>query len=201
LLVAVLAVVAGAGLVLLGASRVWRVEVVARPAPLRPEELAHTGGALAPLLPALGLVALAAAGGLLATRGVARRLVGAVLGLVGVALVMIVVGALAGASPVGPAACLAGAALIVAAGGLTMRWGGGWPEMGARYGRSQPYRSDKPHRPDKPHRLGEPHRSDEPHQSDSPGGGATARVTVPGGDLSGADLWDALDQGRDPTRD
>ncbi|MBX6750041.1 MAG: Trp biosynthesis-associated membrane protein, partial [Micromonosporaceae bacterium] len=112
LTVVVLAVAAGAGLVLLGASRVWWVEVVPRPAPLRPEEIAHTGGSLAPLLPALGLVALAAAGGLLATRGVARRLVGALLTMVALGVVVAVAGALRGAGPAWPAACLVGAVLV-----------------------------------------------------------------------------------------
>ena len=57
LAVAVVAIAAGAGLVLLGASRTWWVETVLQPAPLRPQELVHTGASLAPVLPALGFVA------------------------------------------------------------------------------------------------------------------------------------------------
>jgi Tryptophan-associated transmembrane protein (Trp_oprn_chp). len=187
LTVAVLAVVAGAGLVLFGASRVWWVEVVSRPAPLLPEEIAHTGASLAPLLPALGLVALAGAGGLLATRGVTRRLVGALLGVVAVAAAVAVVGALSGARPLWPAACLLGAVLIGAAGVLTVRYGGRWPEMGARYRRNVPYAS-----------------SGEGGQGAERAGYAAptaddGSVSAPAR-LSAAELWDAVDRGDDPTR-
>jgi hypothetical protein len=144
---AVLAAAGGAGLALFGASRVWWVEVVPRPAPLRPEEIAHTGGSLAPLLPALGLVALAGAGSLLATRGSARRLVGALLTVVALGTAITVAGALRGARPLWPAVCLVGAVLIGVAGVLAIRYGGQWPEMGARYRRNQPYVSSAGARP------------------------------------------------------
>jgi LPXTG-motif cell wall-anchored protein len=207
LTVAVLAVAAGAGLVLLGASRVWWVEVVPRPAPLRPEEIAHTGSSLAPLLPALGLVALAGAGGLLATRRAARRLVGALLGVVAVALVVTVAGAIRGAGPVWPAACLAGAALIGLAGGLAVGYGGRWPEMGARYRRNRPDAAragatqesgaegapaggDVGAGPSGPATVG---------AVDATTVGRTGAPTTP--HLSTAELWDAVDRGDDPTRD
>lgn len=173
-MVAVLGVAAGAGLVLLGASRTWWVEVVPRAAPLRPEEIGHTGGSLAPLLPALGLVALAAAGGLLATRGIARRLVGVLLAVVAVAVVVLVLQALANPVVLGwPIACLGGALLVGAAGALAVRDGDRWPVMGSRYGRG----------------------------ASLPGGSpdAPAAQKQPAADSSAA-LWDALERGEDPTR-
>lgn len=218
LTVAVLTVAAGAGLVLFGASRVWWVEVVSRPAPLRPEEIAHNGSSLAPLLPALGLVALAGAGGLLATRAWARRLVGALLGVVAVGVVVAVVGALRGAGPVWPAVCLLGALLIGAAGALAVGYGGRWPEMGARYRRNRPYAASagaspgtagasqgasgaRPHAPSAGGDAG-----------GSPGGPATSGAATTSGvagessvpaspRLSAAELWDAVERGEDPTRD
>ena len=80
---AVVGTAIGAGLMLLGATRVWWVQTVPQPAPLRPQEIVHTGASLAPVLPALGWVALAGAGGLIATRGSVRRLVGGLLFAVG----------------------------------------------------------------------------------------------------------------------
>ena len=139
LTIAVVGVTAGAGLVLLGASRAWWRETVPRPAPLRPEEIVHTGASLAPVLPALGLVAVAGAGGLLATRGTARRLVGGLLAVVGVAMVAVVLGLLG--DPVGfgwPLACITGAVVAGGAGALAARHGHRWPVMGSRYARSTP---------------------------------------------------------------
>ncbi len=135
--------VLGAGLVLLGASRVWVTSTQAMPPPLRAEVMAHTGASLAPALPALGLVALAGAGGLLATRGGARRFVGALLLAAGAAIVAVVAGELGGGVAVGwPVACLAGALVVGAAGVLALRDGARWPVMGARY--SRPSATDRP---------------------------------------------------------
>lgn len=137
LTIAVVGVIVGAGLVLLGASRVWWQETVPRPAPLRPEEIAHTGASLAPVLPALGLVALAGAGGLLATRGIARRLVGGLLVAAGVGMVAAVLGQLGDPVRFGwPLACLTGAVVVGGAGVVTLRHGHRWPVMGSQYARS-----------------------------------------------------------------
>jgi hypothetical protein len=178
LAVAVAAIAVGAGLVLLGASRTWWVETVAQPAPLRPQEIVHTGGSLAPVLPALGVVALAGAGGLLATRAGARRLVGALLVAAAVGVVALVVPILGGGDPVGlggPIACLVGALLVAAAGALAAREGHRWPVMGRRYGRGAAGGRPAP-RP----------AENVPTKTDS--GPETA------------ELWDALDRGEDPTR-
>jgi hypothetical protein len=135
---AVLANAAGAGLAVWAASRTWVVEVVARAAPQPPLVTPHSGGSLTPLLPALALVALAAAGGLLATRGVARLAVGAVAGLAGIAVAVEAVdtaNATAGVSLIWPVLCGLGAVLTVAASVLTLARGRRWPAMGARYER------------------------------------------------------------------
>jgi len=205
LTVAVLALAAGAGLVLFGASRVWWVEVVPQPAPLRPEEIAHTGNSLAPMLPALGLVALAGAGGLLATRAAARRFVGALLGVVAVAVVVAVVGALRGAGPVWPAACLVGAGLIGVAGALAIRYGGRWPEMGARYRRNRTYGSgpraaDGTTPPGSATGDGADRGAAVARGAATDAGDTTGEASVPTR-LSAAELWDAVDRGDDPTRD
>lgn len=184
LTVAVLAAAAGAGLVLLSASRVWWVQTVAQPAPLRPQDIAHTGASLAPALPALGFVALAGAGGLLATRGPARRVVGGLLAAVALAAAVLIVTALQ--EPVGlgwPVAGLAGALVIGAAGALAIRGGDRWPVMGSRYARA----AGSP----------EPGRRPDPGSA-QPSPAAHAR---PGGSAdTTAQLWDALDRGEDPTR-
>jgi hypothetical protein len=131
------AVAVGAGLVLLGATRAWSSESVPQPPPLSPQVTVHTGASLAPALPALALVALAGAGGLLATRGVVRRLVGALLTAAALGCVALVVQALtAGGIGAGwPVACLLGACLFGAGGVLAVRDGAGWPVMGSRYAR------------------------------------------------------------------
>jgi hypothetical protein len=131
------AVAIGGGLVLLGATRTWSSESVPQPPPLSPVVTVHTGASLAPALPALALVALAGAGGLLATRGVVRRLVGALLTAAALGCVVLVVGVLVGGG-VGagwPLACLLGACLFGAGGVLAVRDGARWAVMGSRYAR------------------------------------------------------------------
>jgi hypothetical protein len=134
--VAVIVCVAGAGLALLAVSRTWMEVTQVRPAPLPPLREAKTGAALLPWLPALGLVALAGAGAVLATRGPLRAAVGVLLGLCGLGLAG---GALtrlaAGASPGWPLATVLGGLAVAAAGVLTVARGRDWPGMGARYDR------------------------------------------------------------------
>jgi Tryptophan-associated transmembrane protein (Trp_oprn_chp) len=132
LAVAVLLCAAGAGTVLIAARQTWVVELTPRPAPLPELRDEQTGGALRPWLPALGWVALAGAGALLAVRGALRRVLGGLLALAGAAIVP---GALtvAGGWPVLAAA---GGLAVVAAGAVTVARGGRWPSMGARYERA-----------------------------------------------------------------
>jgi uncharacterized membrane protein (TIGR02234 family) len=78
-----------AGVALFAASRTWVVETVVRAAPLPPVPTPHSGGSLVPALPALALVALAGAGGLLATRAWGRRLVAACVLVAGLGLAVL----------------------------------------------------------------------------------------------------------------
>ena len=86
-----------------------------------------------PAVPALALVALAGAGGLIATRGVARLVVGVLLALAGVAELILLAGHLgSGWAVLG----LAGALLVAGGGAATLWHGGRWPAMGGRYTRA-----------------------------------------------------------------
>ncbi|MFC4064268.1 Trp biosynthesis-associated membrane protein [Actinoplanes subglobosus] len=160
---------AGGGLALYAATRVWVAEVEQRPglSDLRTEQ---TGADLQPWLIGLAVVALAGTGALLATRGVARRLLGGLLALAGAGVVVGAVLARAGAdpgvaSPVWPIACACGGAAVVVGGVLAARHGHRWSAMSSRYER----------RP-----------------------AAPAEVET-AGPAAGRDLWDALDRGEDPT--
>ncbi len=173
LVLAVLACTAGAALLLYAASRTWATEVAARPAPLRPVRTEHTGAGLVPALPALGLVALAGAGALVATRRYGRL-------LVGLALVLLGVAAAAGSGygltrldryaehggPAWPLLALVGGLVVVAAGLLAVVRGRDWPTMGGRYERAGT-------------------------RSKAPAGAS--------GPDDAAGTWDALDRGEDPT--
>ncbi len=131
------ACLAGAGLALWASSRTWVVDELFRPAPLPPQGDPRSGGDLAPPLPALALVALASAGGLLATRSWARLVVGVVMGLagIGVGVAAVRAGGVHGVNAVWPTLCVIGAVLVVAAAVITVLQGRHWPAMGARYER------------------------------------------------------------------
>jgi Tryptophan-associated transmembrane protein (Trp_oprn_chp) len=130
----VVACAAGAVLVLVASGRTWVVEVTPRPAPLPELRTGYTGGGLRPWLPALGWVALAGAGALLATRGIARRALGGLLVLAGAGIAAGAVTAEPGGWPV---LAVVGGLVVAAAGVLTAGYGGRWPAMGARYERAR----------------------------------------------------------------
>ncbi|WP_018350809.1 Trp biosynthesis-associated membrane protein [Longispora albida] len=136
LLTALLLAVAAAGTGLFLATREWMTETVARPAPLPPETVTRSAADLMPWLPAACAVALAGAGALIATRGIARRVVGVLIALSGLA---IVAGSNYGELPLSAANAVCGA-LVAAAGTLAALRSSAWPVMGARYER-------KPDRP------------------------------------------------------
>lgn len=202
--------VAGAGLTWYAAGRAWAVEVTDRPDPLPDIEVVHTGAQALPWLPALALVGLAGAGAVLATRGTARRLVGALLAVVGLTLAAGGLAALTGVvSPTvsaaartstsagWPAVAVLGAVLLLAGGLLTALRSSRWPSMGARYERPAAGGSDST-----------PDRS---AAARSAGAGATGSAGRPmGAGTAGAedrasrstlDAWNALDRGEDPTAD
>ncbi|MEU9885749.1 TIGR02234 family membrane protein [Sphaerisporangium sp. NPDC051011] len=186
--------VAGAVLALASSGRTWATVAlgggagVARTAPVP-----LTGGEIVPVLSPLALAALAAVVAVLATRGVWRGLVGAVLGLIGLALAGAVAGGVAssprlvslaeerttvtGAATAAvahtwawPAAAVAGGVLLLAAGVLAVARGARWPGMSERY--------DRPGR--------------------GSGGSAPASEGRAGRPVERS-LWDALDRGVDPT--
>ncbi len=127
----------GAGVVLLAAGRDWLVEETVRPAPLPPLQTTRTGTDLRPFLPALGWLALAGAGALLAVRGLLRRLLGLLLIAVGVVIVVAVAGVIGGTTTgLWPVAAIAGGGVVAAAGLAAVVWSGRWPALGARYARS-----------------------------------------------------------------
>lgn len=144
--VAVLAAAAGAGLALWAAGQGWTVRVTARPAPLPPLRVTRTGGSLLPWLPALGWVALAGAGAVLATRRLGRALVGAVLVAAGAGL--LAAGgyglSLPGVRAGWPLLAALGGALVAGAGVATLLRGAGWPAMGTRYERAAAPRTGGP---------------------------------------------------------
>jgi lysylphosphatidylglycerol synthetase-like protein (DUF2156 family) len=139
LAVAVLLCAAGAGLALFAATRVWAVEATARPGGLSDQRIVRTGTELAGWLPAVAVVGLAGAGALLATRGLARRMLGALLAALGAGLLLgaaALVGAADPARLAWPVLAAAGGAATVVGGVLAAAQGHRWPGMGARYERA-----------------------------------------------------------------
>ncbi len=81
---------AGAGVVLLALRTPWAHVVTRAPSPLPSATVAVTGQQLVPLAGALALAALAGLAAVIATRGAARRAVGAALALFGVGIAVAV---------------------------------------------------------------------------------------------------------------
>lgn len=167
---------AGSGLALLAVTRVWSAQVTVRPG-LSDLRTARTGAAELSWLPALALVGLAGAGALLATRGRARRAVGALLagagaGLAGGAVVArsgLDAAAAGAAGTLWPLAAVFGGVLLMLGGWWAIRHGHRWPAMGARYERPAGTA---------------PSGADQPRES---------------GPVDTRSAWDALDRGDDPT--
>ena len=138
----VVACLAGAGLAIYGATRVWSIDITERPG-LTTLRSTTTGAAEAPWLIGLALVALAGAGALLATRGLARRLLGVLLAMTGIGLILAAITGRAGLDPgaagagatVWPIACVLGGGLVGWGGLGAARHGHRWPTMGSRYER------------------------------------------------------------------
>jgi uncharacterized membrane protein (TIGR02234 family) len=186
---AVLASAAAGGLALFAGGQTWATLSAVRPAPLPPVTGVLAGSTHAPLVPAAGLVLLAAAVALLAVRAVGRTAVGVLMAVSGVALVWTAARALAGGlrdaaaevpvvvgtpvaevSPVWPAATVVAGVLGAVAGILVVLRGRRWPGMGSRYERGT-----------------------------ATGGGAPAPAR-PRTEEDRAQLaWNALDRGEDPT--
>jgi uncharacterized membrane protein (TIGR02234 family) len=186
---AVLAAVAAGGLALSAGGQAWAELTTLRPAPLPPVEGLLTGSEAAPLVPAAGLVLLAAALALLAVRGAGRVLVGLLMALAGGVLAWSGLRALTGGldaiapelsgdtssaevSVAGPVLAILAALLGVGAGVLVVLRSRGWPAMGRRYERT----------------------------TAADGGADSRRPARPETDEDRAQAaWKALDRGEDPT--
>ena len=176
--IAVTVCAAAAAIALYAASRTWLVEAVPRPEPLPPTTSARTGGSLVPLLPALALVGLAGAGGLLATGGRARKVVAGLLVVVGVGIPVSLAGVptRAGVAVGWVLASMLSGLIVAGVGVAAIRRGRSWPTMGARYERKGAKDSGAGDAP----------------PADNLGRRPEVGATV---------LWDALDRGEDPTKD
>jgi uncharacterized membrane protein (TIGR02234 family) len=183
------AVVAG-GLALSAAGRPWATVTAVRPRPLPPVTDQLTGGQVAPLVSAMGLLLLAGAVAVFAVRGRGRVVVGAVIALAGLVLAWsglrpLVAGVHATvrdlSTPAGssvtdlhttlsagwPLVVVVAGVLAVLAGALVVLRGGSWPAMGRRYER--------------------------------PGGAPAAPAREPTDEERATAAWRALDRGEDPT--
>ncbi|WP_158088540.1 Trp biosynthesis-associated membrane protein [Thermoactinospora rubra] len=142
----------GCGLALLAAGREWAVATGGTPA-------AATGAELSPALTPVALAGLAGVVAVLATRGLGRRLVAAVVALCGLAAVLAawsatsagrvraelseqLVAAPAWQTTVWPAVAVVGGVLTLAGGLLAVVRGGRWAGMSDRYGRRAPRERD-----------------------------------------------------------
>ncbi|PZS24710.1 MAG: hypothetical protein DLM58_23990 [Pseudonocardiales bacterium] len=187
----------GAAGALLIARRTWQTARTPRPRPLADDVLGISGHTLDSAATALGLVALAGVIAVLATRGVARRGIGAMLALAGALLGWRSVSGLAGVSsarvrslvqakhsgvgvdatnvvhvtvhPQWPVFSAACGLLVVAAGLLIAARGHRWGSMSRRY--------------------------------EAPTGAASAEDVTSARARADASMWTALDRGADPTTD
>ncbi len=190
---AVLGAVLAGALALSAGGQAWAEVTAERQAPLPPVSAALSGADAAPLVPAAGLVLLAAAVALLAVRGAGRVAVGLLVAVAGGALgwsgIRVLAGGLddAGADLSGlsgatvssttadvsttwPLLVVLAGLVAAVTGAFTVLRGRGWPAMGRRYERTDgaPAAGEAPARP----------RTDEDRA---------------------VDAWKALDRGEDPT--
>jgi uncharacterized membrane protein (TIGR02234 family) len=138
----------GAALVLVAAGQAWVTYRLAAMEPFPSERLSQTGAQLASSVRTLALLALAAVAAVVATRGVARVVIGAVVALAGMSMirsvtrvlldpggVLAIIAPLEGEASVraAPYVALLGAVLIVMAGLLVVVRGRTWGSMSSRY--------------------------------------------------------------------
>lgn len=191
----------GAAAALLASTRTWQTVTTARPAP-RPADVLQLDGRTVDAAPtALALVALAGVVAVLATRGVVRRLVGALLVVDGALLVWRAAGAMSAVGvgrartlvtsrhstvdaaavvpqvsthPVWAVLTLLSAVLVVAAGGLVAWRGHRWQSLSSRYERAGSAPSTAP-------------------------AAASGEDAERNAARAAASLWTSLDRGDDPT--
>ena len=209
LVLAVVATTAGAVLLLWAVTRQWVVEVASRPAPLHPLRTVHTGADLVPWVPALALIALAGAGALVATRAAGRVMVSALLVVVGAGSalgsgygLLAARRLTASATVAWPLAGAVGGVVVAGAGWYALRRCRSWPTMGSRY------EVPTTRHPGAGPAGTEPDATETGAGGSGTGGGRLERPEAPQR-LTGrrrgtveddpATMWDALDEGHDPT--
>jgi hypothetical protein len=198
---AVVATTAGAVLLLWAVTRQWAVEVASRPAPLHPLRTVHTGTDLVPWVPALALIALAGAGALVATRAAGRVMVSALLVVAGAGSALgsgyglLAARRLTGSASVAwPLVGVVGGVVVAVAGWYSLRRCRSWPTMGSRY--ETPTARAATTEPDGGDAATEPAetRLERPEVPRRLTGRRRAAV-----EDDPATMWDALDEGHDPT--
>jgi uncharacterized membrane protein (TIGR02234 family) len=115
---------AGAGLALLAVRQGWARAVYHEPKPLPSQSITVTGQDLVPAAGALALAGLACLAAIIATRGVLRRVAGAVLALCGVGAVVAASGSLSAARIIAAASSKVSSSASVASGGSGSTTGG-----------------------------------------------------------------------------
>jgi len=157
---ALAAQIVGAAAILLVATREWQTITTVRQHPFADDVVGVSGRTVDGAITALALVALAGVVAVIATKGAARRVIGGLVALSGVALLWRIVAAMPAVTdgrarelvraahpqvagpphvtthPIWAALSLIGAVLVVAA-GLLIAWRGGrWAGLSARYDRA-----------------------------------------------------------------
>jgi uncharacterized membrane protein (TIGR02234 family) len=166
----VVACTLGAGVALYAASKNWSVDAAQQLGPLRPQRAGQTGTEITPVVPTLSLISLAGAGALVATRRIGRVLIGVLLVLAGLGVTAGAGWGLAQAGN-GTASARPGWGIVALAGGVLVAVVGG---VALRRGRRWPTMGSRYERPT----------------------GAGRPVGV---DDDAAKIWDAIDEGQDPT--
>jgi uncharacterized membrane protein (TIGR02234 family) len=163
---ALLGLIIGGALALFAGGRGWQTVTAHRARPLADEALDVTGRTLHPAVTGLAVVALAGVVGILASRGIARRIIGAALVITGGIMCWDAATALRAISsehartvlrdaqtgvgldagravtvavhPVWPVLAALGGLLIALAGALTIGYGAAWKGLSGRYEHPQP---------------------------------------------------------------
>jgi uncharacterized membrane protein (TIGR02234 family) len=115
---------AGAGLALLAVRQGWARAVYTEPKPLPSQSITVTGQDLVPAASALALAGLACLAAIIATRGLLRRIAGAVLALCGAGAAVAASGSLSAARIIAAASSKTSSSASVASGGAGSTTGG-----------------------------------------------------------------------------
>jgi uncharacterized membrane protein (TIGR02234 family) len=219
---ALLAGAVGAGLVILAVRQRWAEAVFTPPKPLTPQVVDVSGSDLVPLAGALALAALAGLAAVIATRGVLRRVAGALLALFGVGAGAAVLASVTAATVVSVAASKVAspesAAVSGAAGSTTSgSTGGGSFVVSGSTGQAimtgAPWHvavlvgallifaaglATALHGPDWPVMSS---RYDAPGARGAGGEGGDASTSAGPRPRDAATMWESLNEGEDPTAD